>query len=55
MALSLETDIACTNISLDLLGQVRNYYQYAAQVQGEGKTEDDIAFLRKRGNIKMYY
>jgi len=43
---SLETDIACTNISLDLFGQVRNYYQYAARVQGEGKSEDDVAMLR---------
>lgn len=43
---SLETDIALTNISLDLLGQVRNYLQYAAEVQGLGKTEDDLAFLR---------
>jgi ring-1,2-phenylacetyl-CoA epoxidase subunit PaaC len=43
---SLETDIALTNISLDLFGQVRNYFQYAAQVQGLGKSEDDIAFLR---------
>ncbi|MEL6676463.1 MAG: 1,2-phenylacetyl-CoA epoxidase subunit PaaC [Bacteroidota bacterium] len=43
---TLETDIALTNISLDLFGQVRNYFQYAAKV-GEGdKTEDDIAFLR---------
>jgi len=44
---SLETDIACTNISLDLLGQVRSYYQYAAKLSGESKTEDDIAMLRK--------
>jgi ring-1,2-phenylacetyl-CoA epoxidase subunit PaaC len=43
---SLETDIACTNISLDLLGQVRSYYQYAAQIQDKGKTEDDLAFVR---------
>ena len=43
---SLETDIACTNISLDLLGQVRSYYQYAAKVSGDGSTEDDIAMLR---------
>jgi len=43
---NLETDIACTNISLDLFGQVRSYYQYAGQVQGKGKTEDDIAMLR---------
>lgn len=43
---SLETDIACTNISLDLLGQVRSYYQYAAKIAGDGRTEDDIAMLR---------
>lgn len=44
---SLETDIACTNMSLDLLGQVRSYYQYAAKIAGDGRTEDDIAMLRK--------
>lgn len=43
----LETDIACTNISLDLLGQVRSYYQYTAKIAGDGRTEDDIAMLRK--------
>lgn len=43
---SLETDIALTNISLDLFGQVRNYFQYAAKVRNDGKSEDDIAFLR---------
>ena len=42
----LETDIALTNISLDLFGQVRNYFQYAAEIQGEEKTEDDVAMLR---------
>ncbi len=43
---TLETDIACTNIALDLLGQVRSYYQYAAKVADDGKTEDEIAMLR---------
>lgn len=43
---SLETDIALTNISLDLFGQVRSYFQYAAKVKGEDTTEDSIAFLR---------
>ncbi len=43
---SLETDIACTNIALDLLGQVRSYYQYAAKIANDGRTEDDIAMLR---------
>ncbi|MDC7994547.1 1,2-phenylacetyl-CoA epoxidase subunit PaaC [Altibacter sp. HG106] len=44
---TLETDIAITNISLDLIGQTRSYYQYAAGLSDEGITEDDIAFLRK--------
>jgi ring-1,2-phenylacetyl-CoA epoxidase subunit PaaC len=44
---NLETDIACTNISLDLLGQVRSYYQFAAKIAGDGRTEDEIAMLRK--------
>jgi ring-1,2-phenylacetyl-CoA epoxidase subunit PaaC len=43
---ALETDMAMTNISLDLFGMVRSYYQYAAEVEGKGRTEDDIAFLR---------
>jgi len=43
---SLETDIACTNISLDLFGQVRSYFQYAANIAGDNRTEDDIAMLR---------
>ena len=49
---SLETDIAMTNISLDLFGQVRSYYQYAAKLQGEDVTEDTIAFLRKEREYK---
>lgn len=44
---TLETDIALTNISLDLFGQVRSYFQYAAQLSGDDITEDDLAFLRK--------
>ena len=49
---SLETDIAMTNISLDLFGQVRSYFQYAAKLQGEDVTEDTIAFLRKEREYK---
>ncbi len=43
---NLETDIALTNISLDLFGQVRSYFQYAAEISEEDTTEDSIAFLR---------
>jgi ring-1,2-phenylacetyl-CoA epoxidase subunit PaaC len=41
----LEQDIAITNISLDLIGQARSLYQYAAGGQ-EGVTEDTLAYMR---------
>ena len=43
----LEEDIAIINTALDLLGQSRSFYQYAAEVEGKGRTEDDLAFLRE--------
>lgn len=49
---SLETDIAMTNMSLDLLGQVRSYYQYVAKILGGEATEDIIAFLRNERQYK---
>jgi ring-1,2-phenylacetyl-CoA epoxidase subunit PaaC len=53
----LEQDIAITNISLDLIGQARSLYQYAAELKNafnsvssspEAKeaTEDTLAYLR---------
>src|SRR5829696_6557667 len=42
----LEQDIALSNISLDLIGQARNLYQYAAILIGNGATEDSLAYLR---------
>jgi ring-1,2-phenylacetyl-CoA epoxidase subunit PaaC len=44
----LEQDIALSNIALDLLGQARNFYQYAAQLADSDKevTEDTLAYLR---------
>ncbi|HRH67100.1 MAG TPA: phenylacetate-CoA oxygenase subunit PaaC [Bacteroidia bacterium] len=42
----LEEDIALTNISLDLIGQARAFYTYAAQIENKGRSEDDFAFLR---------
>lgn len=44
---ALETDIALSNIALDLLGQTRSYFQYAVEVDNSKyKSEDDLAFLR---------
>ncbi len=43
----LEEDMALPNIGLDLLGQARALYTYAAELQGLGKSEDDLAFCRQ--------
>jgi ring-1,2-phenylacetyl-CoA epoxidase subunit PaaC len=42
----LEEDVALANIGLDLLGQARTLLSYAAEVEGAGRTEDDLAYLR---------
>jgi ring-1,2-phenylacetyl-CoA epoxidase subunit PaaC len=42
----LEEDIALSNISLDLIGQARILLAYAGEVDGKGKSEDDMAFYR---------
>ena len=42
----LEQDIALSNISLDLVGQSRHFYQLAATLKNDGTTEDHLAFLR---------
>lgn len=48
----LEQDIAITNISLDLIGQARNFYQYAAVMLNNGSTEDSLAYLRSERQFK---
>lgn len=42
----LEEDIALTNIGLDHLGQARSLYSYAADLEGDGKTENDYPYFR---------
>jgi ring-1,2-phenylacetyl-CoA epoxidase subunit PaaC len=43
---ALEEDIALSNIALDLLGQARMWFTYAAELEGKGRDEDQLAFLR---------
>lgn len=43
---ALEEDLALANISLDLLGQARYLLSYAGELEGKGRSEDDLAFLR---------
>ena len=42
----LEEDIALANIALDILGTGRRLLQYAGEIEGEGRSEDDLAFGR---------
>jgi ring-1,2-phenylacetyl-CoA epoxidase subunit PaaC len=42
----LEEDIALTNIALDLLGQARFLLTRAGELEGRGRTEDDLAYDR---------
>ena len=49
----LEQDIAISNIALDLIGQARNFYQYAATLLIVNKeTEDSLAYLRDAREYK---
>jgi ring-1,2-phenylacetyl-CoA epoxidase subunit PaaC len=42
----IEEDVALANIALDLLGQARTLLGYAGAVEGAGRDEDDLAYLR---------
>jgi ring-1,2-phenylacetyl-CoA epoxidase subunit PaaC len=48
---ALEEDMALANMGLDLLGQARELYSYAAKVEGNGNDEDKFAYLR---DVRQY-
>jgi ring-1,2-phenylacetyl-CoA epoxidase subunit PaaC len=43
---TLEEDIALSNLALDLIGQARLFYAYAGEIEGKGRGEDALAYLR---------
>lgn len=43
---ALEEDLALGNIALDLIGQARLLLTYAGRIEGRGREEDQLAFLR---------
>src|SRR4051812_10759960 len=49
---TLEEDIALANMALDLIGQARLLYAYAAEVEDEGRDEDQLAYLRDAGQYR---
>ena len=42
----LEEDVALANIGLDQLGQARSLLQHAGALEGDGRTEDALAYWR---------
>ena len=50
----LEEDLALANVSLDLIGQARLLYQRAAELKGDGVTEDKLAYFRDSQEFRNY-
>jgi ring-1,2-phenylacetyl-CoA epoxidase subunit PaaC len=48
----LEEDIALANVALDLIGQSRLVLTHAGAVEGRGRDEDQLAFLRAEGQFR---
>ena len=46
---ALEEDLGLANVALDLIGQARMLLSYAGEIEGLGRDEDQIAFLRQHG------
>jgi ring-1,2-phenylacetyl-CoA epoxidase subunit PaaC len=49
---ALEEDLGLANIALDLIGQARLFLTYAGELEGRGRSEDDMAFLREHGEYQ---
>ena len=47
----MEEDMALANMGLDLIGQARELYTYAAKVEDAGNDEDKYAYLR---DVRQY-
>jgi len=50
----LEEDLALTNVALDFVGRARLFYGHAAELEGNDRSEDDIAYLRDCRQYKNF-
>lgn len=51
---ALEEDIALANVALDLIGQARLLLAHAGRVEGKGRDEDALAFLREGREFRNF-
>lgn len=49
---TLEEDLALSNLALDLIGQARLLYSYAGEIEGAGRDEDALAYLRDEADFR---
>jgi ring-1,2-phenylacetyl-CoA epoxidase subunit PaaC len=49
---AIEEDLGLANTALDLIGQARLLLAYAGEIEGRGRSEDDLAFLRDQGEFR---
>ena len=51
----LEEDLALTNTALDLIGRARMLLTYAAETEGRGRSEDDLAYFRNEREFRNFH
>ena len=49
---TIEEDLGLANTSLDLIGQARLLLSYAGELEGQGRSEDQLAFLRTESEFR---
>ncbi|MGS4988681.1 1,2-phenylacetyl-CoA epoxidase subunit PaaC [Roseibium sp. RP-7] len=50
----LEEDIALANVALDLIGQARMWLGLAGEVEGKGRGENELAYLRDAWDFRNF-
>lgn len=50
----LELDLAVSNLGLDLIGQASQWLEYAGEIEGKGRSADDLSFLRDVMEFRNY-
>lgn len=49
---AVEEEMALMNVGLDLVGQARGWYEYAAELLDDGRNADKLAFLREERDFR---
>lgn len=50
----LEEEMALANMGLDFIGQAKSLYAHAGAIEGQGRDEDQLAFLRDAPQYRNY-